>query len=123
MLPSIELSRPEQSRCASIEPLAHRGYCRDTSADNSLSALRAALEAGWGLETDIRDSNCEIVIAHDPASTDCLRLKELFEAYDELGSTACLALNIKSCGLANRLVSLLAQFRITNYFVFDMSLP
>jgi hypothetical protein len=47
----------------------------------------------------------------------------LLAQYAELGSTACLALNIKSDGLAPHLASLLEAHAITNYFAFDMSVP
>jgi glycerophosphoryl diester phosphodiesterase len=111
------------SRSTSIEVLAHRGWWSREVAGNSLPALQAALEAGYGLETDIRDSRREIVVAHDPPDESRFELAELLSIYRDLACTSCLALNIKSCGLAPRLASLLAEFEIQNYFAFDMSIP
>ena len=45
---------------------AHRGLHDDTLAENSMSAFRAAVEAGYGIELDIRLSkDGELVVFHD----------------------------------------------------------
>ena len=45
---------------------AHRGLHNDTRAENSMSAFRAAVEAGYGIELDVRlSSDGKIVIFHD----------------------------------------------------------
>jgi glycerophosphoryl diester phosphodiesterase len=106
-----------------LEIVAHRGCPSAGAAPNSLAALQAALETGHGLETDIRDLGRKIVIAHDPASEPSVGLDELLKVYRELQSDACLALNIKSCGLAEPLSALLNDYQISNYFVFDMAVP
>jgi len=123
MLLSTATNSLSASSGTRIEVLAHRGLWSHAKAGNSLPALQAALRAGYGLETDIRDRDGELVIAHDVPSEPCPLLADLFLAYKSLDSTACLALNIKSCGLAAKLAALLTKFEITNYFVFDMSLP
>ena len=50
------------------QPLAHRGY-HDHSVgviENSLSAFRAAIEAGYGIELDVRRSADDVAIVfHD----------------------------------------------------------
>ena len=43
--------------------LAHRGLWESKHDGNSLSSLCNALDSEFGLETDIRDSNGEIIIA------------------------------------------------------------
>jgi glycerophosphoryl diester phosphodiesterase len=46
--------------------LAHRGYWLEPGEKNSLSAFRRAFEGGFGIETDIRDLDGELVVSHDP---------------------------------------------------------
>lgn len=46
---------------------AHRGLHGDGRAENSMSAFRAAVEAGYGIELDVRlSSDGELVVFHDP---------------------------------------------------------
>ncbi|MCG8650242.1 MAG: hypothetical protein MI861_10430 [Pirellulales bacterium] len=109
-----------------VELLAHRGLWKQPDQRNSIAALRRGLEMGFGLETDLRDQHGQVVISHDPPAgegADCLSLRGLCELYRDAGSTATLALNIKSDGLAAQVNSTLEQFQIRNYFVFDMSIP
>ena len=45
---------------------AHRGLHNEERAENSLSAFRAAVEAGYGIELDVRlSSDGELVVFHD----------------------------------------------------------
>jgi glycerophosphoryl diester phosphodiesterase len=106
-----------------MEVLAHRGQWREPSERNSLAALRDALAAGFGIETDVRDCDGELVISHDPPTTGALTLNEFFTTYQMLGARGTLALNIKADGLTKPLQAALAAFEIENYFVFDMSIP
>lgn len=47
-------------------PVAHRGLHDDSKPENSLSAYRAAAEAGYAMETDVRFSkDGKLVILHD----------------------------------------------------------
>ena len=61
--------RPEPK--TSVEPLrvdyAHRGlHGRDGAVENTMSAFRAASEAGYGIELDVRlSSDGEVVVFHD----------------------------------------------------------
>lgn len=104
--------------------LAHRGLWEKPFDKNSLDALGLALELGVGVETDVRDHNGILVISHDPCcGAGYTRLEDLFIRYNEIGSSNCLAINIKSDGLAAMLNRLLARYEISNYFVFDMSVP
>ncbi len=49
---------------------AHRGLHGDRRAENSLSAFRAALEHGYGIELDVRlSSDGELVVFHDDTLT------------------------------------------------------
>ena len=49
--------------------LAHRGFWADEEEKNTLSAFGKAFDSGFGIETDIRDRNGELVISHNPPDT------------------------------------------------------
>ena len=104
--------------------LCHRGYWSSNADKNSLSALERAIANGFGIETDIRDCNGQLVISHDPPGAgDVLSLEDFLKVYASYGKETLLALNIKSDGLQQKLLETLNHFKIINYFVFDMSLP
>lgn len=99
---------------------AHRGLWREFG-QNSLAAFDAAIQRGFGIETDIRDFAGKLVISHDPSNATSIDLVELLKLP---GVTEIpLALNIKADGLASLLRTKLFEFGIHNYFVFDMSIP
>lgn len=106
-----------------MQIIAHRGDWTVPTEKNSRLALNQALLSGWGIETDIRDLNGELVISHDMALAGCLSLETVLLDYCSIGSDSILALNIKSDGLANKLKILLHKYSINNYFCFDMSVP
>lgn len=106
--------------------LAHRGYWTDPKNKNTLSALRAALEAGFGIETDIRDALGQLIISHDPPkSEDAVKLESFLNLVLATNSAGRIALNIKADGLCAELKSLLMQkFQETKeFYAFDMSVP
>jgi len=74
-------------------------------------------------ETDIRDRNRSLVIAHDPAGARDMPLEQFFKLYKSYKSDLPLALNIKADGLQIKLGALLRKHKVTNYFLFDMSIP
>ena len=108
-----------------MEILAHRGLWEKDEEKNTFVSLKKALINGFGIETDIRDYNGEIVITHDPylETADKLLLKDLLEFYANNNYVSTLALNIKSDGLQSMLRSELDFYGIENYFLFDMSFP
>lgn len=109
-----------------IEPnqiLAHRGLWTEANEQNSFVALARALDEGFGIETDVRDHNQDLVVSHDLPTGQSWPLVSLLEYYESSRSTAWLALNIKADGLADSLQELMAHFSIGKYFVFDMSVP
>ena len=65
------LTKPGTRKCG-LEKLtrvkfAHRGLHNGERAENSISAFRAAVEAGFGIELDVRLSrDGELVVFHDP---------------------------------------------------------
>lgn len=101
--------------------LSHRGYWKEPSEKNTVKAFKHSAYLKFGTETDLRDFDGEIVIAHDMASKLDIRLVEFLEIFK--GSDLPLALNIKSDGLSSKLKTILEEYQISNYFVFDMSLP
>jgi hypothetical protein len=105
--------------------LAHRGHWITPTEKNSVIALRRALEGGFGIETDIRDLDGELVISHDPPLSGSApqSFASFLDLYRSLGSTGWLALNIKADGLAPKVKAELEAFEVANAFVFDMSVP
>jgi hypothetical protein len=105
--------------------LAHRGLWSDKADANSPGALLAALEAGFGIETDLRDLDGQIVVSHDPPSRTCPRADPLIEDWTNKGllGRLPLALNIKSDGLLTMLGRLTPLIELTPHFFFDMSFP
>ena len=103
--------------------LAHRGYWNTAIEGNSSKALRAALEKGYGFESDVRDYMGRMVIAHNIADAMCQDAEEVFGWLHEYDDGYCFAINIKADGLKDILKTYLRKYNIQNYFLFDMSVP
>ena len=105
--------------------LAHRGYWDKVEKQNSFGALKRALDAGFGIETDFRDCNGVIVVSHDPPEGDFLEARAFFELYVELNTFGRIALNIKADGLQKSLLAMLCEsgLPLKNCYAFDMSVP
>lgn len=105
--------------------LSHRGYWKSENEKNTKIAFERSFELGFGTETDIRDFNGELVISHDPPERKFkhITVSDFFKIYKSIGEGLQLALNIKSDGLQEKLFKLIKDYDITNYFVFDMSIP
>ena len=104
--------------------LCHRGYWSQESEKNSWAALTAALSAGLGIETDVRDCNGLLVVSHDPPKMQgALPLEDLLAFYAASARQPCLALNVKADGLQASLLEALQRHKIDNYFTFDMAVP
>jgi len=105
--------------------LAHRGLWSDPAERNSLQALTKALEAGFGLETDIRDLDGSLVISHDPPKSGAILLADLLARYNAYPKSGILALNIKADGLHVALAEALDRYKVgaDRYFTFDMAVP
>ena len=104
--------------------LAHRGLWSNQDERNTLSALFKGLDDGYGLETDVRDLNGQLVISHDmPVADSAIPLESLLHYYRDGQFTSALGLNIKSDGLQGKLCRHLRDYNIKHYFVFDMSIP
>lgn len=104
--------------------LAHRGLWFEKHEKNTKKALEDAMSHGFGVETDIRDLNGDLVISHDPAQSDgAISIDWFLEVYSKNACDGMLALNIKSDGLQGLLAEKLAKYGVMSYFVFDMSVP
>jgi hypothetical protein len=103
--------------------LSHRGYWKSLEEKNTEVAFRRSFELGFGTETDFRDFCGKLVIAHDVATAEAVSAYQFFEIYTQYSSNLPLAINIKSDGLQNLLRETLEKYNITNYFLFDMSVP
>ncbi len=103
--------------------LAHRGLWRERSERNTPVALEAALNRGFGVETDVRDCLGELVISHDMPAGREQRFGDFLDRYLALQSTAPLAINVKADGLAGAIRQALESRGIEDYFCFDMSVP
>jgi len=93
---------------------------------NSLEALQNAVELGFGIETDIRDFDGELVISHGPPEGKVIMLTKFFENIKNHANfrKVTYALNIKSDGLDEKLEKIISDYGLmNNVFFFDMSFP
>lgn len=98
--------------------LAHRGEWNQGVPANSATSLKDAILHGFGIETDIRDQDSELVISHDPCTD---KEYERFEQF--LSQDSRIAINIKSDGLVAKLDSMRNLIIDSQSFVFDCSFP
>lgn len=103
--------------------LAHRGLWHDRADGNTLAALTAALDGGFGIEFDVRDADGKLVIAHDIVVGPKPAAEELLGLLWESRTSSTLAFNIKADGLALHVQTLVTSYGLANYFCFDMSVP
>lgn len=102
--------------------IAHRGIWNDKGSQNTMTAFKRALDLGFGIEFDVRDSFGHLVISHDPTEkSDNLLFEDVVELFFKY--EASIAINIKSDGLLKSLLSVLGNIDKQRYFVFDMSIP
>lgn len=107
-----------------MQILAHRGWWSAHQPKNSPAALAAAISAGLGVETDIRDLDGRLVISHDPPTqAEHVDLEAFLALVARSPRAGTLALNIKADGLQARLAEQLAAHGLDNWFAFDMSVP
>lgn len=104
-----------------MKVLAHRGWWREPAEKNTLAALARAFDAGFGVETDVRDRAGTLVVSHDPPTGGEPTLAAFLDLL--AGRDLPLALNVKADGLAGPLRAALAAARVRDAFVFDMSVP
>lgn len=107
-----------------IEIISHRGYWLKPEEKNTLTSFKRALDNGFGIETDFRDSDSRLAISHDLAESSGVQLCEQFMMLLKQYRAVNLAINIKSDGLSNLILDFMqASKTLNNCFVFDMSGP
>ena len=84
---------------------------------NKIEQLKA-LPNEYGAEVDIRSKGGQLIIHHDPFSDG-----EDFEEWVKHYNHDMLILNVKEEGLEARLIKLMNDKEITNYFFLDQSFP
>jgi hypothetical protein len=72
----------------------------------------------YGVELDLRDSNKQLLITHDPYTDG-----ELFEEYIKHYQHQTLIANVKCEGVEQTILNLLKQYHISDYFFLDLSFP
>lgn len=110
--------------------LAHRGNVRgpDHDRENTLSFYREALEAGFGLEIDVRQASVQgetlYYISHDPADvTQENRLNPQFRDLFATHADKIIAVNVKELGYEDELARLLQNGVFgSQSFLFDFEL-
>jgi glycerophosphoryl diester phosphodiesterase len=103
--------------------LSHRGYWKTVQEKNTLSAFKRSFDLGFGVETDFRDHNGQLVVFHDLPNSESMRADKMFEMMSLVDSSLPLAINIKADGLQDLLKCAIKKFQIRDYFLFDMSVP
>ncbi len=84
---------------------------------NTIAQLQATPKE-YGVEVDVRSDNGQLIIHHDPFSPG-----ENFEAWLKHYQHGTLILNVKEEGLEARLITLMKQYQISDYFFLDQSFP
>ncbi len=72
----------------------------------------------FGIEIDIRSNNGDLIIHHDPFSPG-LPIEDLLKYYNH----KFLILNVKEEGLESKLIGLMSDFKINDFFFLDQSFP
>lgn len=107
--------------------MAHRGaWLKELLVPNSIEALLAALDAGFSIETDLRDRDGTVVVSHDPTKDGSVLTLRHFLAQTstvKLSRDLIFALNIKSDGLNSIMKDELRSLKGIPHFFFDMSTP
>ena len=103
--------------------IAHRGYWLVPAEKNSEAAFTRALAHGFGIETDFRDLNGTLVIAHDVPVDGAMTAAHFAQLFRAHPVTAPMALNVKSDGLYSLMEDFIRGSAMPDHFVFDMSVP
>lgn len=100
---------PAQERASEVKIIAHR---RNSRSD--LDATREDL----GVEVDLRSNSGRLITGHDPFSDG-----EDFEFWLEGFRHSTLIVNVKEEGIEEKIVAMLAERKIEDFFFLDLSFP
>ena len=103
--------------------ISHRGYWKEAWEKNSPAAFDRSFSKGFGTETDFRDRDGKLVIAHDLPNQGSLSAEVFFEILCRRDRSLPLAINIKADGLQDLIKAFIVRHDVKNYFLFDMSVP
>jgi glycerophosphoryl diester phosphodiesterase len=103
--------------------LSHRGFWLSPAEKNTPEAFARSFVSGFGTETDLRDLDGTLVIAHDPPRQGALMAEAVLKQHRAVDPSLPLALNIKADGLQRMVADLLERLGVPDAFVFDMSVP
>ncbi len=112
-----------------FEILAHRANLAGPrpAVENSLEACRRALEAGFGLEIDLRrEASGLFYISHDPGSRTGGNALEAYQALFQIHPDLSIAVNVKELGYEEALIELQQNHvfgRRDFYFDFELLEP
>ena len=106
-----------------MQLIAHRGYWIDPKEKNTDIAFSRALRHGFGIETDFRDLNGQLVVSHDIPLVGAMSVSKFLSLYRACPVRAPLALNIKSDGLQHLIIRFIQDAGLQACFVFDMAVP
>ena len=108
----------------SMRILSHRGYWKTPAEKNTREAFERSFTLGFGTETDFRDYCGQLFIAHDPPATrPDVTAVQFFAMIAASDPKLPVAINIKADGLQRLLKEVLDAHGVTDYFLFDMSIP
>ncbi|SEG31397.1 hypothetical protein SAMN04488144_113146 [Methylobacterium sp. 190mf] len=100
--------------------ISHRGWWHQPDEKNTVPAFERTIAAGYGTETDVRDSAGRLVVSHDPPEDESLPWEALLDLFS--GTGLPLAVNVKADGIGPALARSF-DGRDISWFAFDMSGP
>lgn len=77
-----------------------------------------SIPINYGVEIDLRDSDHDIIVTHDPFSKG-----ETLENYLKSFKHNTIILNVKSEGIEEKTLEILKKYNIESYFFLDLSFP
>jgi hypothetical protein len=103
--------------------ISHRGYWKTAEEKNTAIAFDRSFSLGYGTETDLRDLDGQLVVAHDPPTMGAMSAEDMFSQVAAHDTHLPLALNIKADGLQEMVSDAVKRHGLTGCFVFDMAVP
>jgi len=77
------------------------------------------IDLNYGVEIDLRSQNLEIIMSHDPYTSDSILFSEWIKSYRH----SMLVLNIKEEGIEQQVFEIINKANIENFFCLDQSFP
>ena len=83
------------------------------------------IDPNMGVEIDVRYHNNDLILHHDPFNhhiSENVTLKEFVKTYTK-NFTGTIILNIKTEGIEPECIDIMAEYKYTNWFFLDLSMP